>query len=392
MSGRIDKSWTVFVSVENFEHDRCVDIFSRPDGSYGFEEFRRDVEDRGRWTPVTSYSDVSHASADRGPERGGAVRAVADRRSRRQTRNQRAYALDFKPGYDRPNPPPASSPHFPDDRHPDPRTHRATFAIGNEHAAKRVVDLLTESFFEGQAAIAAFEGPGGRWDITVHFAEAPDQGSIRELVGIAAGDEVALAISFDTVEAKDWVKATLEELVPVRAGRFIVHGGHDRSKVPPNKLGIEIEAALAFGTGHHGTTRGCLLLLDEVLKAFRPRRVLDLGTGTGVLAIAAAKALRGKVLASDIDPLSVKVAAENARLNGAGDLVETIRATGLSAPQFKQRGPFDLVLANILANPLRQMATPMSRHLAPWRSSSCRGCCPLRPAPSSPPIARAGWF
>jgi ribosomal protein L11 methyltransferase len=246
-----------------------------------------------------------------------------------------------------------------------PATHRATFAIGKEHVAKRVVDLLTESFFEGQAAIAAFEGPGGRWDITVHFAEAPDQGSIRELVGIAAGDEAALAISFDTVDAKDWVKATLEELVPVRAGRFIVHGGHDRSRVPPNKLGIEIEAALAFGTGHHGTTRGCLLLLDEVLKAFRPRRVLDLGTGTGVLAIAAAKALRGKVLASDIDPLSVRVAADNTRLNCAGDLVETIRATGFSAPQFKQRAPFDLVLANILANPLRQMATPMSRHLAP---------------------------
>ena len=246
-----------------------------------------------------------------------------------------------------------------------PPTHRATFAIGNEHVAKRVVDLLTESFFEGQAAIAAFEGPGGRWDITVHFAEAPDQASIRELVGIAAGDEVAQAIGFDTVEAKDWVKATLEELVPVRAGRFIVHGGHDRANVPPNKLGIEIEAALAFGTGHHGTTRGCLMLLDEVLKAHRPRRVLDLGPGTGVLAIAAAKALRHRVLASDIDPLSVRVAADNARLNGTGDLVETIRGSGFSAPQFRKRGPFDLVLANILANPLRQMATPMSRHLAP---------------------------
>src|SRR5487761_2424113 len=197
-----------------------------------------------------------------------------------------------------------------------PSTHRASFAIGDERTAKRVVDLLTESFFEGQAAIAAFEGAGGRWDISVHFAEAPDQTSIRE-------------------------------------------------RVPPNKLGIEIEAALAFGTGHHGTTRGCLLLLDEVLKAYRPRRVLDLGTGTGVLAIAAAKALHGRVLASDIDPLSVRVAAENARLNGTGDLVETIEASGFSAPQFKRRGPFDLVLANILANPLRQMATPMSRHLAP---------------------------
>src|ERR1700731_3486441 len=246
-----------------------------------------------------------------------------------------------------------------------PSTHRASFAIGNEQTARRVVDRLTESFFEGQAAIAAFEGPGGRWGITMHFAEAPDPISIRELVAIAAGDDVALAVSFDTVEAKDWVKATLEELVPVRAGRFVVHGRHDRAKIPPNKLGIEIEAALAFGTGHHGTTRGCLVLLDQVLKAHRPRRVLDLGTGTGGLAIAAAEALHDAVLASDIDPSSVLVAAENARLNGAGNLVEAIRATGFSAPQFAKRRPFDLVLANILANPLRQMATPMARHLAP---------------------------
>jgi ribosomal protein L11 methyltransferase len=246
-----------------------------------------------------------------------------------------------------------------------PSTHRAGFAVGDEIVAKRVVDLLTESFFEGQAAIAAFEGAGGRWDITVHFADPPDQPSIRELVALAAGGEAAASIAFDIVEAKDWVKATLEELVPVRAGRFIVHGQHDRARVPPNKLGIEIEAALAFGTGHHGTTRGCLLLLDHVLKAYRPRRVLDLGTGTGVLAISAARALRIRVLASDIDPLSVNVAHDNARLNGTGDLVETIHATGFSAPAFAQRGPFDLVLANILANPLRQMATPMAQHLVP---------------------------
>jgi ribosomal protein L11 methyltransferase len=246
-----------------------------------------------------------------------------------------------------------------------PSTHRATFAIGDEQTARRVVDLLTESFFDGQAAIAAFERSDGRWDVTVHFAEPPDQTSIRELVGIAAGGEVAQDIAFDTVEARDWVKATLQELAPVRAGRFIVHGQHDRSNIPPNKLGIEIEAALAFGTGHHGTTRGCLLLLDQVLKAWRPRRVLDVGTGTGVLAIAAAKALRAAVLASDIDPLSVRVARENARLNGSANWVTTIQATGFSAPQFATRGPFDLVLANILANPLRQMATDMAGHLVP---------------------------
>jgi ribosomal protein L11 methyltransferase len=246
-----------------------------------------------------------------------------------------------------------------------PATHRASFTIGGEATARQVVDLLTESFFEGQAAITAFEGPGGRWGVTMHFAEPPDETAIRELIGIAAGDAIAGDVSFDTVEARDWVKATLEQLVPVHAGRFVVHGHHDREKVPANRLGIEIEAALAFGTGHHGTTRGCLLLLDQVLKARSPARVLDLGTGTGVLAIAAAKALRRKVLASDIDPLSVKVARDNARLNATGDLVQIIHATGFSAPEFGKFGPFDLVLANILANPLRQMATPMTRHLAP---------------------------
>jgi ribosomal protein L11 methyltransferase len=246
-----------------------------------------------------------------------------------------------------------------------PSTHRANLAIGDEQVAKRVVDLLTESFFEGQAAIAAFARPDGLWDVTVYFADPPDQPSIRELVGIAAGGDAAETIVFDTVEAKDWVKATLEDLVPVPAGRFVVHGQHDRDRIAPNKLGIEIEAALAFGTGHHGTTRGCLLLLDHVLKAWRPRRVLDLGTGTGVLAIAAAKALHESILATDIDPLSVAVARDNARLNETGHLVEMIHATGFAAPQFAQRGPFDLVLANILANPLRQLATPMARHLAP---------------------------
>jgi ribosomal protein L11 methyltransferase len=246
-----------------------------------------------------------------------------------------------------------------------PSTHRASFAIGDEQAAKRVVDVLTEIFFEGEAAVAAFERPDGRWDVTVHFADAPDQALLRELVTNAANAEIASTLAFDTVEARDWVKASLQDLVPVPAGRFVVHGAHDRERVPQNKLAVEIEAALAFGTGHHGTTRGCLLLLDHVLKAYQPRRVLDLGTGTGVLGIAAAKALKIGVLASDIDPPSVKVARENARLNETGNFVQVVRATGFSAPEFSQRGSFDLVLANILANPLRQLATPMARHLAP---------------------------
>jgi ribosomal protein L11 methyltransferase len=246
-----------------------------------------------------------------------------------------------------------------------PSTHRASFAIADERSARRVSDLLEEVFFDGEAAIAAFERPDGRWDVTVHFADAPDQARLRELVANVAGVEVAGAITFDTIEAKDWVKASLEDLVPVPAGRFVVHGAHDRTRIPPNKLGIEIEAALAFGTGHHGTTRGCLLLLDHVLKVHHPRRVLDLGTGTGVLAIAAAKALHNEVLASDIDPPSVRVARENGMLNHVGKFVRAVRATGFSAPDFAAHGPFDLVLANILANPLRQLAGPMARHLAP---------------------------
>jgi ribosomal protein L11 methyltransferase len=244
-------------------------------------------------------------------------------------------------------------------------THRASFTLGDEQSAKQAIDVLTEIVFEGEAAVAAFERPDGRWGLAVHFADAPDQAHVRRLVADAAGTHVAATIAFDTVEAKDWVKASLEDFVPVPAGRFVVHGAHDRARIAPNKLGIEIEAALAFGTGHHGTTRGCLLLLDHVVKLHKPRRVLDLGTGTGVLAIAAARTLKRAVLASDIDAPSVKVARENARLNGVGNFVRAIRATGFAAPDFARHAPFDLVLANILANPLRQLAGPMSGHLAP---------------------------
>ena len=257
-----------------------------------------------------------------------------------------------------------------------PSTARALFAIGDEPGAKRVVDLLNESFDEGQAAIAAFERADGRWDVSIHFADPPDQASIRNLVGLASSEAVAESIAFDVVDAKDWVAESLQGLVPVRAGRFIVHGAHDRASVPLNKLGIEIEAALAFGTGHHGTTRGCLLLLDQVLRSRKPKRVLDLGSGTGVLAIAAAKALKRRVLASDIDPMAALVARDNARLNGVGNLVESICATGFSAAAFGERAPFDLVLANILANPLLQMATAMAAHLAPSAQVILSGLLP----------------
>lgn len=242
---------------------------------------------------------------------------------------------------------------------------QATFAIGDERTASRIVDAITETYPDPDLAIAAFEAPGGRWDITMHFAEPPNEDVIRALVTDTAGAAAADSIVFGTVETKDWVKASLADLVPVSAARFVVHGSHDRDRVQANKLGIEIEAALAFGTGHHGTTRGCLLLLDQVLNQRTPKRVLDLGSGTGVLAIAAAKALRRRILASDIDFRSVIVARENAHLNGVGNLVAAVHATGFHSPHFSANGPFGLVLANILANPLRRLAPEMARHLAP---------------------------
>ena len=152
---------------------------------------------------------------------------------------------------------------------------------------------------------------------------------------------------------------------PVTAGRFVVHGAHDRDRVPSHCISIEIEAATAFGTGHHGTTRGCLLALDHLARRYRPRHILDLGTGSGILAIAAAKLFRVPVLATDIDARSAQAARDNARLNGVGAFVTAIHAADLRAPEIMKRAPFDLVMSNILLRPLQRLAAPMARQLEP---------------------------
>ena len=235
--------------------------------------------------------------------------------------------------------------------------------ICDEGTAKRVANLLSESLEAGEAAIAAFEGTDTQWAVEVHFETPPDEAALRRLVATVT----AAALTFDTIEPKDWVAASLADLKPVIAGRFTVHGAHDRTRVAANRTGIEIEAALAFGTGHHGTTRGCLLALDRILKerGRRRLRVLDIGTGTGVLAIAAARALRAPVLASDIDAEAVRIARDNARLNGCAALVQCLHAAGLASTRFRARAPFDLVFANILLGPLARIARPMRRVLAP---------------------------
>jgi ribosomal protein L11 methyltransferase len=238
----------------------------------------------------------------------------------------------------------------------------------NEATARHMLDALAETLDSTEVVIAASEGRDGLWTVSLHFRAAPNETAVRALIALAAGAPIANAMVFETVAATDWVQASLAGLTPVAAGRFLVHGAHDRGRVPPNRIGIEIEAALAFGTGHHGTTRGCLLALDRFAKGRlngrgSTLRVLDLGTGSGVLAIAAARALLCPVLASDNDASAARAAHANARLNRTGAAVEVIRADGFTSRRFRARGPFDLVLANILLGPLKRMATPMARLL-----------------------------
>jgi ribosomal protein L11 methyltransferase len=249
--------------------------------------------------------------------------------------------------------------------------------VTDEMTARRVADFIMESFDPAETAAAAFENEATlRWEVEVYFSDAPDEESVRELVALAAGPEAAAAIAFESIGEKDWVKSALEGLSIVRAGRFAVHGGHDRDRIPVNAIGIEIEAALAFGTGHHGTTRGCLLMLDAILKRRRPRRVLDVGTGTGVLAIAAARALRRAVASGDIDAVAVEAARANARHNKAGMFMRPVVARGTGHPVLAANGPYDLIFANILARPLMRLAPSIAGVAAPGADIVLSGLIP----------------
>lgn len=196
------------------------------------------------------------------------------------------------------------------------------------------------------------------WNVVAYFA--------GEAEARAAGEALkAETFTIDALPDIDWVRRSLEGLAPVVAGRFFLYGSHDRERRRPGGISLEIDAGTAFGTGHHGTTSGCLLALDRLLKRNAPRRVLDVGCGTGVLAIAAARALRRAVTASDIDPIAVDVTIDNARNNGAGALLSGITAPGLKHRRIAASAPYDLIFANILARPLIALAGDLSASLAP---------------------------
>lgn len=236
------------------------------------------------------------------------------------------------------------------------------FARADKAGAGALYERLDEAFGEAGAPIALIEidEAADIHETSVYF-ETPDE-----------VDEALLARAFAPAEPEredlpdiDWMAQVLADLKPVRAGRFLVHGAHDRARVRPHDLAIEIEAGQAFGTGHHGTTAGCLSMIEEVVRRRRPLNALDLGTGSAVLAIAVAKLAHVPVLATDIDPVAVAVARENIRANAAHLDVRAETAAGFDAPVFSAYAPFSLIVANILARPLMQLAPRMAAQLAP---------------------------
>lgn len=233
-------------------------------------------------------------------------------------------------------------------------------------------EIAAESWEQIEARLAALDDPE---PLAVTRTKQRGAGLLVEVLiarPLSAVEQLAVADGLpllgppaqDPVPDENWVARVQEMLHPVAAGRFLVHGPHDREKAAGHPFAIEIEAGEAFGTAHHASTQGCLIALSEGLDRWQPSRVLDLGTGSGVLAIATALVLRKPgILASDIDARSVEIARENAQKNGAGAWIEAIEAEGLDHPRLATPRSFDLIMANILAEPLIALAPAMVRGL-----------------------------
>nr|WP_210327334.1 50S ribosomal protein L11 methyltransferase [Bartonella apihabitans] len=225
--------------------------------------------------------------------------------------------------------------------------------------AEKQYELLDHAFEDDAfpLAITEIDEANGIYEVSLYVDEAEKNSVLPRFAQVLGVNENKIEI--EILPDIDWVSHSLEGLGPVRAGRFFVHGSHDRDKVKPGDLAIEIDAGQAFGTGHHGTTVGCLELIADVMEHEKPQNALDLGTGSGILAIGIALIEPIRILATDIDPIAIKVAKENFALNGVAKTITAITATGLDDEEIKKRVPFDLIVANILANPLIELAPQM---------------------------------
>ena len=238
---------------------------------------------------------------------------------------------------------------------PSPPLWKASVALTKAQAADVAAALELDG--SAQAVLIVEEPFADGAVVEAFYTEPPDAGYLSRITGHA--------ITVEPLPDQDWIKLSQEGLPPVRAGRFFVYGAHDAGIVPHGVIPIRIEAGLAFGTGHHETTALCLSVLSELARKRAFRNVLDLGTGTGLLAIGAARLWKRRVLASDIDPVAVEVAHDNAVANDTGPLVRAVMADGLANPVLSHAAPYDLLIANILASPLTRLAPDIIRVLAP---------------------------
>ena len=241
-------------------------------------------------------------------------------------------------------------------------TYSALTTLDAKEPAEALAEAM-EDFLPEPVGVGVFEieDGSGRFEVGIYFEEEPDDTELALMAAIYGAKPFAVS----EVPETDWVAHVKRELQPVEAGRFYVYGSHDADKVPEGRVALLIEAAMAFGTGHHGTTKGCLLALDRLDRAgFRGRNVADIGCGTAVLAMAAAAIWGLPVIASDIDPVAVDVARANAEANGLADKVICVEAAGFAQPDLKARAPYDLVFANILKGPLLDLAPHMETNVA----------------------------
>ncbi|MDB2573863.1 50S ribosomal protein L11 methyltransferase [Planktomarina temperata] len=242
-------------------------------------------------------------------------------------------------------------------------TYTALTTLPGKPQAEALGEAL-EALEPAPTGVGVFEVEDGKgiWEVGGYFLDAPDDIDLALLsAAFGAGPFVV-----SEVPDQDWVAKVRRELPPVEAGRFFVYGSHDAALLPEGRIGLLIEAAMAFGTGHHGTTLGCLRAYDRLLDdGQRFDNVLDLGCGTAVLAMSAARMGAAHVLASDIDPVAVEVALANVKANGLVGRVSCVESIGFDSPVLRAGAPFDLIFANILKGPLIELAPDMAAHLAP---------------------------